>query len=203
LILIATVFTIGFTKKSLRQFIQTLRAAGVQRVVDVRLRNTSQLAGWTKLPDFAYLLEEGFGLAYEHHPEFAPSDEILDRYKSGSDWMGDEEQFNHLLRERGPEKQARELLAKEAICLLCADLSSALNPAAVGRRLGEIERGEHKLVYIAPERFDSPRFQQLRKQLRFITCSTNKDLTSAFIMPVWMRGNAPRRNSVFCKMAAA
>jgi len=117
----ATVFTIGFTKKSLRQFIETLRAAGVRRVVDVRLRNTSQLAGWTKLPDFAYLLEEGFDIAYEHHPEFAPSDEILDQYKSGADWTGYEEQFNRLLKERKPEKQARGLLAKEAICLLCAE----------------------------------------------------------------------------------
>ncbi len=81
----ATVFTIGFTNKSLRQFVETLRAAGVQRVVDVRLRNTSQLAGWTKLPDFAYLLEEGFSITCEHHPEFAPSGEILDKYKSSAD----------------------------------------------------------------------------------------------------------------------
>ncbi|HMV47443.1 MAG TPA: DUF488 domain-containing protein [Blastocatellia bacterium] len=116
-----TVFTIGFTKKSLRQFIETLRAAGVRRVVDVRLRNTSQLAGWTKLPDFAYLLEEGFSIAYEHRPEFAPSDEILDKYKSGADWTGYEDAFNRLLRERQPKQQARELLAKEAICLLCAE----------------------------------------------------------------------------------
>lgn len=116
-----TVFTIGFTKKSLQQFIETLRAAGVRRVVDVRLRNTSQLAGWTKLPDFAYLLEEGFGIAYEHRPEFAPSDEILDKYKSGADWTGYEEAFNRLLRERKPKPQARELLAKDAICLLCAE----------------------------------------------------------------------------------
>lgn len=117
----ATVFTIGFTKKSLRQFVETLRTAGVRRVVDVRLRNTSQLAGWTKLPDFAYLLEEGFGIAYEHHPEFAPNGEILDRYKKGADWSGYEEAFNRLLTERKPEKQAMELLAKEAICLLCAE----------------------------------------------------------------------------------
>lgn len=40
-------------------------------------------------------------------------------------------------------------------------LSSALTQSEIGRRFAEIERGEHKLVYIAPERFDSPRFQQL------------------------------------------
>ncbi|MGH9802111.1 MAG: DUF488 family protein, N3 subclade [Blastocatellia bacterium] len=117
----ATVFTIGFTKKSLREFVETLRAAGVRRVVDVRLRNTSQLAGWSKQPDFGFLLEEGFGIAYEHRPEFAPSDEILDAYKKGSDWSGYEEKFNRLLEERKPEKESRELLAKEAICLLCAE----------------------------------------------------------------------------------
>lgn len=117
----ATVFTIGFTKKSLQEFVESLRAAGVRRVVDVRLRNTSQLAGWSKQPDFAYLLESGFGIAYEHHPEFAPTDEILDAYKNGSDWAKYETQFNELLKARAPQMQALELLAKEAICLLCAE----------------------------------------------------------------------------------
>ncbi len=117
----ATVFTIGFTKKSLREFIESLRASGVRRIIDVRLRNTSQLAGWSKQPDFAYLLESGFGIAYEHHPEFAPTDDILDAYKNGADWAKYETQFNELLKARAPQTQARELLAKEAICLLCAE----------------------------------------------------------------------------------
>jgi uncharacterized protein (DUF488 family) len=117
----ATVFTIGFTKKSLREFIETLRAAGVERVVDVRLRNTSQLAGWSKQPDFAYLLEAGFGIGYEHHPEFAPSAELLDEYKDGRDWPQYEAAFSQLLAERNPETEARALLAGGAICLLCAE----------------------------------------------------------------------------------
>ena len=118
----AAIYTIGFTKKSLREFIEVLRAAGVRRVVDVRLRNTSQLAGWSKQPNFGYLLEEGFGIAYEHRPEFAPSPEILDAYKKeGGDWASYEVRFNRLLDERKPNEQAHELLAKEAICLLCAE----------------------------------------------------------------------------------
>lgn len=116
-----TIFTIGFTKKSLRDFVEILRRAGVKRVVDVRLRNTSQLAGWSKQPDFAYLLEEGFGLAYEHHPEFAPTGELLDAYKNDRDWARYEERFNQLLAERRPEVEARELLKKDSICLLCAE----------------------------------------------------------------------------------
>src|SRR5215468_7203646 len=43
-------------------------------------------------------------------------------------------------------------------------LNSALSPSEVGRRFGEIERGLYKLVYIAPERCDSPKFQQLVRQ---------------------------------------
>lgn len=115
------VYTIGFTKKSLREFIEALRAAGVQRVIDVRLRNTSQLAGWSKQPDFAYLLEAGFGIAYEHHPEFAPTGELLDGYKGDSDWPRYEERFKQLLAERRPEAEARMLMEHESICLLCAE----------------------------------------------------------------------------------
>jgi Protein of unknown function, DUF488 len=87
----------------------------------VRLRNTSQLAGWSKQPDFAYLLEAGFGIAYEHHPEFAPSGELLDAYKKDHDWARYEELFDQLLAERQPEIEARELLRKESICLLCTE----------------------------------------------------------------------------------
>jgi len=116
-----TVYTIGFTKKSLREFVEVLRAAGVRRVVDVRLRNTSQLAGWSKQPDFAYLLEAGFGIAYEHHPEFAPTPELLDGYKRDGDWPHYEERFKQLLAERRPEVEARGLLEQESICLLCAE----------------------------------------------------------------------------------
>ena len=117
----AVIFTIGFTKKSLREFIEMLRAAGVERVADVRLRNTSQLAGWSKQPDFAYLLDAGFGIAYEHHPELAPTADLLDDYKRDRDWSRYEARFNQLLAERNPETEARVLLEKPGICLLCTE----------------------------------------------------------------------------------
>jgi len=41
-------YTIGFTKKNARQFFETLKTAGVKRLVDIRLNNQSQLAGFTK-----------------------------------------------------------------------------------------------------------------------------------------------------------
>ncbi len=39
-------------------------------------------------------------------------------------------------------------------------LSSALDPSEIGARYGDIERGRYNLVYVAPERYDSLRFQQ-------------------------------------------
>src|SRR5260370_42669271 len=115
------IYTIGFTKKSLQQFIELLRAAGVEWVIDVRLRNTSQLAGWSKYPDFAYLLHAGFGIDYQHQPEFAPTGELLDRYKKDRNWPSYETDFNGLLRSRNPEEAARALIGRQSLCLLCTE----------------------------------------------------------------------------------
>lgn len=115
------IYTIGFTKKSLKDFIDVLRGAEVRAVIDVRLRNTSQLAGWSKYPDFAFLLEEGFRIRYEHHPEFAPTSELLDAYKKNGDWQWYEDEFKRLLTDRNPEAEGRALIASERICLLCAE----------------------------------------------------------------------------------
>jgi len=116
-----TIYTIGFTQKTLQQFIERLRGAGVQAVIDVRLRNTSQLAGWSKYPDIAYLLKAGFGFDYEHHPEFAPTGELLDQYKKTGDWPTYEVAFQQLLAERQPEREAIALLERDGICLLCTE----------------------------------------------------------------------------------
>ena len=119
-----TLYTIGYEKKPLAVFINQLRDAGVDAVIDIRLRNTSHLAGYTKKDDFAFLLSEGFGIAYEHHPELAPSDEILDAYKAkkGADWSRYEEQFLPLLAERGAEILGAALLTRyRAACLLCKE----------------------------------------------------------------------------------
>jgi uncharacterized protein (DUF488 family) len=117
-----TIYTIGFTKKSLEQFIHLLQNAGVNAVIDIRLRNTSQLAGFAKRDDLAFLLHEGFGLEYEHRPDLAPSDDILDAYKTGGDWLAYEHDFLSLLAERHAEALGREILARyQRPCLLCAE----------------------------------------------------------------------------------
>jgi len=117
-----TIYTIGYKGKLLATFIGQLREAGVDAVIDVRLRNTSHLAGYTKRDDLAFLLREGFGIAYEHHPELAPTSEILDAYRDDQDWADYEHCFLPLLEERTAEEVGRKILAcYRAPCLLCAE----------------------------------------------------------------------------------
>jgi uncharacterized protein (DUF488 family) len=117
-----TVYTIGFQGKPLAEFITLLRQAGVDAVIDVRLRNTSQLAGYTKRDDLAFLLREGFGMAYEHHPDLAPTPDILDTYREDEDWAAYEGRFRPLLVARQAEALGRDVLSRyRAPCLLCSE----------------------------------------------------------------------------------
>ena len=118
----AILYTIGYQRKPLATFIGQLREAGVEAVIDVRLRNTSHLAGYTKRDTLAFLLQEGFGIAYEHYPELAPTPEILDAYREDQDWAAYEACFLPLLAERAAEDVGREILARYRVpCLLCAE----------------------------------------------------------------------------------
>jgi len=115
-------YTIGYTRKSLQEFITRLRDASVNAVIDVRLRNTSQLAGFSKRDDLSFLLQEGFGIAYEHRPEMAPTPEILDAYKRDGDWPAYEQEFLPLLEERAIEQIGQRFLTTyQRPCLLCAE----------------------------------------------------------------------------------
>ncbi|MEK7313555.1 MAG: DUF488 domain-containing protein [Deltaproteobacteria bacterium] len=116
-----TVFTIGFTKKNARTFFKLLKQAGIKRLIDIRLNNESQLAGFTKKDDLEYFLKTIADIEYSHRPEFAPSKEILDGYKKKNlTWADYEQRFQALLRERKVEDliTAAEL---ENACLLCSE----------------------------------------------------------------------------------
>lgn len=114
-------FTIGFTKKSAEGFFEMLRKSGAKRVVDVRLNNVSQLAGFAKKQDLAYFLEKICGIEYVHLPILAPTKQMLDDYKKqrGS-WHAYTEQFLALMKERRIEaKVSRDEIADS--CLLCSE----------------------------------------------------------------------------------
>jgi uncharacterized protein (DUF488 family) len=117
-----TVCTIGYTQKTLERFIWLLQEAAVDAVIDIRLHNTSQLAGFSKRDDLAFLLREGFGIEYEHRLELAPTPEILDGYRSEGDWAGYERDFIPLLIERDAGAVGHEILDRyRRPCLLCAE----------------------------------------------------------------------------------
>lgn len=114
--------TVGSSQKSLRQFIELLQSAGVTKVIDVRLHNTSQLAGFSKKDDLAFILET-FGIEYEHLPDLAPTDDVIKAFKKvDKDWPVFERAVNGLLEERQAEQLwTSPVFASPVPCLLCAE----------------------------------------------------------------------------------
>ncbi|TCS17414.1 DUF488 domain-containing protein [Caulobacter sp. BK020] len=115
------VATIGFTQTTAKGFFERLRSAGVRSVIDVRLHNTSQLAGFAKADDLAFFLGEIGGMTYRHEPLLAPSDDILKAFKRDKgDWRVYETSFLALMAERRIEARLRpEQL--DGACLLCSE----------------------------------------------------------------------------------
>jgi uncharacterized protein (DUF488 family) len=115
------VFTIGFTRKSARDFFAALRRPGLNRIVDVRLNNMSQLAGFTKREDLRFFLRAICGIEYVHLPVLAPTQEMLAEYrKNGGSWSDYERRFLELMAQRRIE----ETVSKDVMggaCLLCSE----------------------------------------------------------------------------------
>ncbi len=116
------VYTIGFTKKTAREFFGTLRQAGIRRLIDVRLNNVTQLAGFTKRDDLAFFLDELCGIEYRHEPLLAPTQEILTGYrKKVIDWDEYARRFLALLSERQVERCIDKSLFDGPTVLLCSE----------------------------------------------------------------------------------
>lgn len=114
-------FTIGFTKKNAKIFFTTLRNAGVKRLIDIRLNNVSQLAGFAKRDDLIFFLKELCNCDYKHMPNFAPTKEILDAYKKKEiGWDEYVKRFSRLIIER---KIENKITAEELnnACFLCSE----------------------------------------------------------------------------------
>lgn len=115
------IFTIGFTKKSAETFFSLLSGSGAKRLVDVRLNNVSQLAGFAKKDDLKYFLRAICAIEYIHLPELAPTQAMLDRYKKEKgDWTAYEVQFLDLMKSRAIDKSVSKDVLADA-CLLCSE----------------------------------------------------------------------------------
>jgi uncharacterized protein (DUF488 family) len=115
------VFTIGFTQKSAQEFFFRLARPEIKRLLDVRLNNVSQLAGFTKKEDLRYFCKAILCIDYMHVPELAPEKDMLEVYKkNGGNWAEYEDKFLELLAQRKVEERlSRELI--HGSCLLCSE----------------------------------------------------------------------------------
>ncbi len=115
------IFTIGFTKKSAETFFTTLSRSGVKRLIDVRLHNTSQLAGFAKKDDLAYFLNVICSIQYVYLPQLAPTAEILAAYKKHrGDWTTYERAFLDLMAQRRIEETVAQDVVDQG-CFLCSE----------------------------------------------------------------------------------
>ncbi len=116
------IYTIGFTQKSARQFFDLLTANGIRRLVDIRLKNTGQLAGFTKSGDLAYFLDAICGAEYVHQPLLSPTKELFSDYRAGRrSWADYEQIFGALLAERSIETVISPTLFDVPAVMLCSE----------------------------------------------------------------------------------
>ena len=125
------IFTIGFTKKTAEQFFSLLDRPDLKRVLDIRLNNNSQLAGFTKSADLHFFLNRVLGKEYVYLPQLVPSADMLKSYRaSEGNWVDYERDFLALMKQRRVEETVpMELL--DGGCLLCSEAT----PEQCHRRL--------------------------------------------------------------------
>lgn len=114
-------FTIGFTNKSAEKFFNLLGANKISKVVDTRINNSSQLAGFSKGKDLAFFVGKILNAEYEHRTDFAPTRELLDAYRKGKmSWDEYEKEYENLLKSRKIEEKI-SVADLNNICLLCSE----------------------------------------------------------------------------------
>lgn len=116
------IYTIGFTKKTAEEFFNLLKNNKIQRLLDVRLNNVSQLAGFSKRDDLAFFMKTICNADYLHEPLLAPTQDLLDAYKKNNGgWKLYEEQFIDLIQERMIERRIEPGSFEKRTALLCSE----------------------------------------------------------------------------------
>lgn len=116
------IYTIGFTKKGAREFFELLENADIERLLDVRINNRSQLAGFAKRDDLIYFLDRLLGIEYEHETELAPTEELLGDWRDDSiSWTEYEQRFEKLMTERNIEEKLDRSAFEKRTVLLCSE----------------------------------------------------------------------------------
>jgi uncharacterized protein (DUF488 family) len=114
-------YTIGFTNKSAQQFFKLLKEGSVTKIVDTRISNASQLAGFAKGQDLAFFAEAVGGMGYEHNLDFAPTKDLLDQYRGKKiSWETYAIEYLNLL-DRRKIAQKTDIESLHRHCLLCSE----------------------------------------------------------------------------------
>jgi uncharacterized protein (DUF488 family) len=117
--------TIGFTQTTAERFFRRLKTARVERVLDVRLNNTSQLAGFAKAADLPFFLKQLVGATYEHQPKLAPTQDMLAAYKKRrGDWRVYEKDFLALMERRKVHEVLKPEDFDRRTALLCSEATA-------------------------------------------------------------------------------
>jgi uncharacterized protein (DUF488 family) len=124
-------YTIGFTKHSAEEFFETLKSAGVNKLIDIRINKSSQLAGFAKGSDLPYFLKVSSDIKYESIESLAPTKDLLKRYRSKEILWGIFEEL-YLKQIRSSEVlNSLKPSDFDKACLLCSESS----PEKCHRRL--------------------------------------------------------------------
>jgi uncharacterized protein (DUF488 family) len=113
-------FTIGFSQKSAEEFFNILKSNNVIRLIDIRLNNKSQLAGFTNVKHLPYLLKV-HDIDYLYRPDLAPTKELLNGYKNKSiSWDEYEIKYNKILLQRKIIEKIDWKIFEDSV-LLCSE----------------------------------------------------------------------------------
>ncbi|MFC1949444.1 DUF488 family protein [Chloroflexota bacterium] len=115
------IHTIGFTRKSAEEFFRVLHGSGAKHLLDIRLNNNSQLAGFTKRNDLSYFLKHLVNMEYHEVPILAPEKSILKEYRKTKDWGEYEQSYLDLIRRRKAERCIAQAMLEEGVVLLCSE----------------------------------------------------------------------------------
>ena len=116
-----TIYTIGFTKKTAKEFFEKLQGTDAKYLLDTRLNNNSQLAGFTKKGNIEYFIDNLTEMDYLEFPLLAPSSELLKQYREDGDWAAYENKYNRLLAERRVAQEVDSSLFRGGVVLLCSE----------------------------------------------------------------------------------
>lgn len=142
--MIKEIYTIGFTKKKAEDFFKILKHNGIDVILDIRLNNTSQLAGFTKFPNIKYFLNEICNIEYIHDKDFSPAEETLKRYKKKEiNWDQYVTEFNYTMQQRNIFKHIENnYIFDKSICLLCSEaIADNCHRSLVAAKFNEVLEG--------------------------------------------------------------